>query len=108
ILRRQMEHSLGAFKWMFIIMLPLLLCGWFANTSDGVPWLWMDPGRVVTGGQTVAHDHLYEAKAGYLGMPFFTVRFCLYFLVWVGLAELLRRHSYSMDDDGDPRHYRLA
>lgn len=106
VIRRQLEHFLGGFKWMFLMMLPLLLAGIFASGSHGVPWMWMDPTRVIPGGETVVHDHLWEAKSGWLNLTAFTIRFCLYFVVWVGLSELLRLNSYRMDDDGKPVRYR--
>lgn len=108
ILRRHLEHALGGFRWLFVLFLPLLLAAWLANQSDGVPWLWMDASNVVTGGHTVGHDPLYTSKDAYLSLPAFTFRFMLYFAVWVGLAELLRRNSYSMDDTGDIRKWHLS
>jgi hypothetical protein len=82
---------------------------WFAHSSDGVPWLWMDPTNVAAeGGTIVANDHLYEAKSAYLGLTAFSVRFVLYFAIWVGLAGALRRHSFAMDADGDDRHWQMG
>ena len=108
ILRRQLEHALGGFKWMLIVFLPLLLCAWFANSSDGVPWLWMNAGNIVTGGEVVGHDPLYNAKAAYLNLTAFSIRFAIYFAVWIGLSELLRRKSYAMDVTGDVRNWNTA
>jgi len=109
ILRRQLEHALGGFKWLALLFLPMLLAAWFAHSSDGVPWLWMDPTNVAAeGGTIVANDHLYEAKSAYLGLTAFSVRFVLYFAIWVGLAGALRRHSFAMDADGDARHWQMG
>ncbi len=107
ILRRQLEHAVSGFKWMALIFLPLILLGLFAG-GEGIPWVWLDVTRLIPGGETVAHDPLYVHKAGYLNGPFFAVRYVLYFVIWAGLAYMLRRHSFAMDTDGDVRHYRAA
>jgi hypothetical protein len=50
----------------------------------------------------VAHDHLLEAKAPYLNVPFFIARWVLYFAVWIALAVWYYRRSVEQDETGNP------
>ncbi len=45
----------------------------------------------------VAHDPLLMHKSPFLNIPFFTIRFFMYFAVWIGLTQLLRRYSFKED-----------
>ncbi len=49
----------------------------------------------------VAQDELLQAKAPYLNVPFFIVRSVLYFVIWIGIAWLLRKWSVALDNDPD-------
>jgi len=49
----------------------------------------------------VAHDELLQAKAPYLNVPFFIARSVIYFVIWIGIAWLLRKWSLQLDDDPD-------
>lgn len=108
IIRRQMEHSLGVLKWLALIFAPLALVVAFASDNAAVPWLWMRPESLTSAGHPVSHDPLYLHKSGFLNVPFFLVRFGIYFAIWVGLAEILRHTSFAMDRDGDHQHFRRA
>lgn len=100
VIRRQLEHALGGFKWLFVLFLPLLIIGWGGLGDDpGLLWKWMNPEKLVPGGHTVAEDGLYQHKAAYLNLEFFTIRVVLFFMVWVGLAGFLRMCSYRLDSD---------
>src|SRR5258708_2216727 len=39
VIRRQYEHGISAFKWLFILFLPLLISAW---VKPGLIWPWMD------------------------------------------------------------------
>jgi len=102
ILRRQLEHAIGALPWLAVIFLPLMLFSLLAGESDTVSWIWMDGQAMVPGGHgTVSQDVLYVHKAPYLGTTFFVLRYVLYFGVWVGLAYFFRKWSFDMDRTGD-------
>ena len=103
VLRRPLEHALGGMKWLGLIFLPLLLISVLFSSNDAVLWKWMDPANILYDGGTVADDPLYQAKAAYLNVPFFVLRTILYFGIWIGLAAVLRKSSFSMDKDGDTR-----
>ena len=49
----------------------------------------------------VAIDVVLQGKAAYLNASFFTVRWIVYFAVWVGLAQYFSRLSEQQDDTGD-------
>lgn len=50
----------------------------------------------------VAHDHVLQQKAGYLNPTFFMIRLAIYFIIWWGVAEYLKRLSRSQDESKDP------
>jgi hypothetical protein len=49
----------------------------------------------------VEGDHLLEAKAAWLNVPFFLVRTAIYFVVWGALALWFHRRSTEQDRTGD-------
>ncbi len=49
----------------------------------------------------VAHDELLQAKAPYLNVPFYVVRSVIYFVIWIGIAYLLRKWSLQLDNEPD-------
>lgn len=108
IIRRQLENAVSAFKWLGLIFLPMLLISVAFHGNGTIPWVWMDTSNLIPGGHSVSHDPLYTAKAGYLNLGFFAVRFVFYFAVWALIAETLRKHALKLDETGDARHHRLA
>lgn len=46
-------------------------------------------------------DELAAHKAAYLNVPFFVIRWIIYFIVWIGLAWVLLRRSRLQDQTGD-------
>ncbi len=49
----------------------------------------------------MAHDELLQKKEAYLNVPFFIVRSVIYFVIWIGIAWLLRKWSVQLDADPD-------
>lgn len=97
------QHVTGA-KWSIVVRriseqlmmtLPLsavmfiLILFWM---RDIFPWT--DPAHL---------DEILKLKTPYLNIPFFVLRACVYFAVWIGLAWLLRSKSLKQDRTGDPR-----
>ena len=102
IVRRQVEHAIGAFPYLALVFLPLILLSLFSAGSGQIPWIWMNSEAVVPGGHgNVAQDVLYVSKSGFLGQGFFVVRYAIYFGVWTLLALLFRKWSFDMDRTGD-------
>lgn len=106
IIRRQLEHAVGAFPWLALIFLPLLCIAWFGK-NPGILWDWMNPDLTAVGGhETIGHNPSYLHKAGYLNIPFFTLRVFGYFFIYWLFTYKLRSNSYAMDVDSDLRHVR--
>jgi hypothetical protein len=102
IVRRQLEHAIGAFPVLAVIFLPLVILSLTMSDGGTVPWIWMDAAASVPGGHgTVAGDVLYVHKSPYLDQIFFAVRYLLYFGVWGLLAYFFRKWSFNMDETGD-------
>ncbi len=84
---RRLPEALGAnFGLLAVLFLPILL---------GLPRLYRWAGAV--------HDHHVERKAAYLNLPFFTVRWVVYFAVWGITGWLLYRRSVLQDSTGETR-----
>ena len=99
VIRRQWEHGLAAFKWLFVLFLPLLALAWI---KPGFVWPWMDPHHVLHGTETVGTDVLYQKKSGFLNLNTFTVMTLIFFASWVWLSARLRKASFTQDTDGSP------
>ncbi len=98
VIRRQFEHFLSAFKWLFVLFLPLLILAW---VKPGFVWPWMDLGHELHGHGTVGTDILYQKKAGFLNLGMFTGMTLAFFAGWVWLSGRLRKASFTQDSDGD-------
>lgn len=107
IIRRQMEHFLGAFPWLMVLLLPVVALPFVIGDDPGAVWKWLNLDKVVPGAHPVEvkNDPLYLHKAGYLNQTFFFVRLVIYFVIFSGLAFLLRKHSFTNDFQPDPKHY---
>jgi len=105
VIRRQLEHAMGAFPLMGLLFLPLVLLSLGTHEGGPVAWIWMHGNAPVAGGHgTVSEDVLYLHKQGYLNKSFFVVRYVLYFAVWIGLAHCFRKWSLAMDESGDHKY----
>ncbi|NBX59655.1 MAG: hypothetical protein EBT62_04215 [Opitutaceae bacterium] len=99
VIRRQFEHGLSAFSWLFVLFLPLLISAW---VKPGLIWPWMDLTHALHGGHgTVASDILYQKKASFLNVRMFTGMTLGFFAVWIWLSARLRKASFAQDADGD-------
>jgi hypothetical protein len=87
VIRRILEAATRTLKFAPLFFLPILL---------GLPHIypWADQARIA------ADEGLRKVmaeKALYLNAPFFAVRAGFYFMVWIGLAELLNKWSLQLD-----------
>jgi hypothetical protein len=98
VIRRQFEHFLSAFKWLFVLFLPLLVLAW---VKPGFVWNWMDLGHELHGHGTVGTDILYQKKAAFLNLGMFTGMTLAFFAGWIWLSGRLRKASFTQDSDGD-------
>lgn len=98
VIRRQWEHGLAAFKWLFVLFLPLLILAW---VKPGFVWPWMDLNHPLHGGHgTVGSDILYQKKSGFLSLNMFTYMTVGFFVIWIWLSARLRKASFTQDKDG--------
>jgi hypothetical protein len=100
IIRRQCEHCMAAFPYLLVLFLPLLAIPLF-HDNPGVLWKWMDGHNALPGHGTVSEDLLYVWKSPYLNIGFFIGRALAIFVVFIGVAALLRKWSFDMDKTGD-------
>ena len=98
VIRRQFEHALTSFKWLFLLFLPLLVLAW---VKPGFVWPWMDLTHELHGHGTVGTDILYQKKSGFLNLHMFTGMTLAFFASWVWLSARLRKASFTQDSDGD-------
>jgi hypothetical protein len=98
VIRRQYEHWLSGFKWLFVLFLPLLILAWVV---PGYVWPWMDLGRELPGHGTVGTDVLYQKKSSFLSLNMFTGMTIAFFAGWIWLSARLRKASFTQDVDGD-------
>ena len=100
VIRRQWEHSLASFKWLFVLFLPLLILAWW---KPGYVWPWMNLDTPLHGHGTVGTDVLYQKKSGFLNRNMFTGATVVFFAIWIWLSARLRKASFAQDVDGDPK-----
>ncbi len=110
IIRRQLEHAMAAFPWMFLLFLPVFVLPFLIGDNTGVFWKWMNPANIYPSNPPfpVGEDSLYLHKASYLNVPFMAVRILLYFAVFCGLAYFLRKFSFRNDIHADPGNVTAA
>lgn len=75
-----------------ILMIPILIFG--------MPSLyhWAHAGAA-------EHDPLIAHKMPYLNMTFYTIRFVLYFAVWIFMTQMIRRFSIKEDQIGGLKYF---
>jgi len=106
IVRRQFEHAVSGLKWLALVFSPLLLISLFHDKDPGILWGWLNEEKALNTGEGLEIDVLYQAKSAYLSSKFFILRAIFFFFIWIGLAEIFRSSSFSMDQDGDLKHIR--
>jgi len=87
MIQRFLEGASMTLPLMALLFIPIII---------GIPSLyeWANP-------EHVAHDPILQAKSAYLNVPFFILRTVIYFVIWIGIAYLLRRWSTKLDKDPD-------
>ncbi|RNC80896.1 MAG: hypothetical protein ED559_03600 [Phycisphaera sp.] len=90
-LRRQFENVMRAMWLVLILMLPIML---IEVISHGVMFTWMDT-------HYVSSDPIYVHKSGYLNVPFFILRFAVYFGLWLLLIRKFWTWQREQDETGD-------
>jgi len=84
VIRRFAEAAAWTLPFMAIFFIPILF-----GLYD--LYHWSHP-------EAVAQDHLLQWKSPYLNVPFFIIRFVIYFGVWFLLSYLLNKYSLQQDE----------
>ncbi|MGN6371085.1 MAG: hypothetical protein ACTHN5_22755 [Phycisphaerae bacterium] len=74
---------------MLVLFIPI-----FFGMHDLFPW---------THAEELAKEEVLKHREPYLNVPFFAVRYGLYFLVWIGLTLWVRRLGLKVERTGDQR-----
>lgn len=83
LIRRLLEASM-----LLIVLMALLFVPVFFGLQDLYIW---------TRAEVMAQDYLLQKKELYLNVPFFIVRAAIYFVIWIGIALLIRYWSLRQD-----------
>jgi hypothetical protein len=108
VIRRQLEHALGAFPMLLVGFVPLLLMalGVFGAENQGLLWKWLDPSQTIPGAEhVIGKDPLFVHKAAWLSLPFFCARLAIYTLVFGAFARGFRKNSFALDRDPNPVYF---
>ena len=62
VIRRQCEHFMAVFPWLFLLFIPLMLVP-FLHDNPGLLWKWMNGVNALPGHGTVADDPLFQWKS---------------------------------------------
>ncbi|PXA05029.1 hypothetical protein DDZ13_03435 [Coraliomargarita sinensis] len=100
VIRRQCEHYLSVFPWLFLLFIPLLLVP-FLHENPGLLWKWMNGVNALPGHGTVGEDPLYQWKSPYLNIEFFAIRVVVVFGVFTIISAMLRKWSFDTDKTGN-------
>jgi hypothetical protein len=91
VLRRVGELIAANATLMAVLALPIVVPTLLGNSSL---YPWADT-------QAMQADHLLHHKAPYLNVPFFAVRFVIYFVFWAILSRFYLVRSLRHDEKGD-------
>lgn len=86
-----------------LLMLPIIIGMW---THSHHIYHWTEPG--ITNPSADNYDALIAGKSGFLNMPFFTLRYVLYFGIWTFFAFTLRKLSLREDEIGGLDGYKKS
>ncbi|MEN9444909.1 MAG: hypothetical protein RIS47_1800 [Bacteroidota bacterium] len=56
----------------------------------------------------IQHDALMVHKSAYLNLPFFALRYVIYFALWIFFTQLLRRWSIKEDAEGGLEYFKKS
>ncbi|MCH2137906.1 MAG: hypothetical protein MK074_02505 [Phycisphaerales bacterium] len=90
--RRTAEGLAANLKWMWILLVPMIVLVWGGNGHLLYEWADTD---------LVAHDYLLQKKAAYLNPTFWCIRMIAYGAIWAVLAKFFVGHSIAQDADGN-------
>ena len=89
VIRRPLEAAVSTLPVMALLFLPIV-----PGMHAIYHWTHAD----------ALSDPVIAAKAAYLNTPFFLARALFYFIIWVGIGQLLLKWSKEQDETGDPAY----
>ena len=89
VIRRPLEAAVSTLPVMALLFLPIV-----PGMHDIYHWTHAD----------ALSDPVIAAKAAYLNTPFFLARALFYFVIWIGISQLLLKWSKEQDETGDPAY----
>ena len=101
-------HALGESGWHTSIQRVPEALGGFIPVAGILMLLTFIPGmhHMYHWTHTEHLDAILEGKKAYLNVPFFYIRFFVYFAVWTLLSYYLRKLSVQMDTNSDTKFYK--
>jgi hypothetical protein len=94
IIRRMLEAATRLFPLMAVLGAILFLLG--MSSLFGGEHGWANPAAV-------EHDHALQHKSLWLNIPFFWIRFVIYFATWIAFSAFLGRLGATQDERADLR-----
>lgn len=98
--RRMLEAGALVMPVMFILSFPIILAAYNTYGFEEFIYHWADPAVVTEG--AAHYDPIIAHKVPWLSPPWFAGRMLIYFVLWSGIALLLRRWSREQDRTGSP------
>ena len=101
-------HALGESGWHTSIQRIPEALGGFIPVAGILMLLTFIPGahHIYHWTHTEHLDAILEGKKAYLNLPFFYIRFLIYFTVWIVLVYFLRKTSFQMDTHSDIKYFK--
>ena len=87
VIQRPLEAAVRTFPVMGLLFIPLF-CGM------SYLFVWARPAVVM-------NDHLLQEKAAYLNIPFFVLRYLIYFAIWIAVGYFLVKWSRQLERTDD-------
>lgn len=104
VLKRILE-AMGTFLPVASILMLFVFFGNYIAAHNGGHYLYHWLHMELYDPASHEYDAIIAGKQGYLNLPFFVIRMVAYFVIWSGIAYLLRKHSLKEDIEGGNTHY---
>lgn len=104
VLKRILE-AMGTFLPVASILMLVVFFGNYIAAHNGGHYLYHWLHMELYDPASHEYDAIIAGKQGYLNLPFFVIRMVAYFVIWSGIAYLLRKHSLKEDIEGGNTHY---
>lgn len=104
VLKRILEAMTTFLPFAAILMLVVFF-GNYVAAHNGGHYLYHWLHEELYDPASAEYDYIIAGKAGYLNLPFFTIRMLAYFAIWVGCAHMLRKYSLQEDIEGGTHNY---